>query len=843
MTAMGWFSRLLGKLARVSAQNPKVVLALALLLCGVSFFLVTRLQINTKVSALLPKDLPAMKEQRELIRDLGRGNWLIVLVEPPPDAPFSQYRNFIRRYKKGLEELSATREKGTPLSKGTMKEMGGYLSDHGLFLLDPADLPVLNERLSPEAMKERLSKRGFLGGIPFSKRFDPLGLLGFLMELILPSKKIVPDNSGDFFITKDKKHIFFIIGTEASPGNVKRTKKLLADAKKIEEAVWEKIQSKSKIALEPPKITWIGTHTILLDDKEVLDKALLINLVSSLLGTILLFYVFFRGVRPLFFTYLPLGMGILWTFALAQLSFGELNILTISIGGMLLGIGMDFPTYLLNRYYQRREEGEDLMDALENTWAETGRSVFFGAMTTCSAFFLMTLIHLQAFRELGFLAGAGLLLTLIAVFTVLPAILALGEGKIVLRRIRKYPHRLIRIPLQKTAWTLMGCLALFVFFGGLLFQFRLESPLQELYRSAHARDSLSMKAFQELSQILETTLLPIPLVVEGENLEQALELNDRLTLLLMRYRKEGKVAFIDTLSHWLPSEARQKQSLAILETLPNLDAKQFSKNYTDALPVMRFPGLTAYGKYRKAVERVLSSRETTDRTKMSAAGLGDILNNYLKETGSRFHVTSYIYLPVTEDYPAAKETLLKELTKEEMFQKGEVNYPSEEKVLREIRDLLRKDFILIGALASGAILILLLVCFRSVTLTLIGITPVVLGGVAALGSYGFIFGPMSIVNFLWMPIYFGLCLDDNIHIASGLRQDGGDLYGTLRNTGGAICFTSLTNMVGVGSMAVEPFPMLQQAGLFIVLALGWELVASLFFLPALLKLWQRKKIS
>jgi predicted RND superfamily exporter protein len=82
----------------------------------------------------------------------------------------------------------------------------------------------------------------------------------------------------------------------------------------------------------------------------------------------------------------------------------------------------------------------------------------------------------------------------------------------------------------------------------------------------------------------------------------------------------------------------------------------------------------------------------------------------------------------------------------------------------------------------------------------------------------------------------GLCLDDNIHIGNSLRHGSPSLQEILRNTGGAICFTSLTNMVGMGSMALAPIPLLKQAGIFVVLALAWELLASLFFLPALLRL-------
>ncbi len=93
------------------------------------------------------------------------------------------------------------------------------------------------------------------------------------------------------------------------------------------------------------------------------------------------------------------------------------------------------------------------------------------------------------------------------------------------------------------------------------------------------------------------------------------------------------------------------------------------------------------------------------------------------------------------------------------------------------------------------------------------------------------------MNFLWLLLYLGMATDDALHLINQGREVGNDWKNALRRTGNAICFTSLTTIVSFGSMAFGPFPIMQQAGILIALAMGWELIASLWILPALLALF------
>ncbi len=127
---------------------------------------------------------------------------------------------------------------------------------------------------------------------------------------------------------------------------------------------------------------------------------------------------------------LSLGVGIGWTFGWATVTIGELNLLSIVFLIALIGIGMDYLVQILTRYREER-----LLHARpEVIWAAVFRHVGPPINTAClgaaGAFLVSALTDFRGAAELGIIAGGGLLLCLLAGYTVLPAMLTLFPGKL-----------------------------------------------------------------------------------------------------------------------------------------------------------------------------------------------------------------------------------------------------------------------------------------------------------------------------------------------------------------------------------------------------------------------------
>jgi predicted RND superfamily exporter protein len=135
-------------------------------------------------------------------------------------------------------------------------------------------------------------------------------------------------------------------------------------------------------------------------------------------GVILvLIFLLFRNVKDVVLTLLPLGLGILWLFGalgLFKIQLDPANIVTLP---MILGIGVAYGVYVMDRY---REEGGIRIFA-----SSTGKAVVLSALTTLFGFGSMLFGQYRGLVSLGLVMSLGVIFTLISALVVLPQILAI----------------------------------------------------------------------------------------------------------------------------------------------------------------------------------------------------------------------------------------------------------------------------------------------------------------------------------------------------------------------------------------------------------------------------------
>jgi len=105
----------------------------------------------------------------------------------------------------------------------------------------------------------------------------------------------------------------------------------------------------------------------------------------------------------------------------------ELNIITAFIGGILLGMGIDFGVHLTARYMQERGDKKSLKEALNITMIQTGRALITAATTTAGALYLLFFSSFRGFWEFGLIAGTGIIITLITFLVFFPLAVVLLE--------------------------------------------------------------------------------------------------------------------------------------------------------------------------------------------------------------------------------------------------------------------------------------------------------------------------------------------------------------------------------------------------------------------------------
>jgi hypothetical protein len=102
---------------------------------------------------------------------------------------------------------------------------------------------------------------------------------------------------------------------------------------------------------------------------------------------------------------------------------------------------------------------------------------------------------------------------------------------------------------------------------------------------------------------------------------------------------------------------------------------------------------------------------------------------------------------------------------------------------------------------------------------------------------------INFLNFIALPITFGIGVDYGVNIVQRYRIEGrGNILRAVRGTGGAVALASLTTIIGYGSLLMAGNQAFVSFGRIAILGEIMTLLAALFSLPAILHLRDRRRL-
>lgn len=340
----------------------------------------SKLKVNMDLSGLLSDSNPAVVEMNHVSDMVGGGGYLIALVGPMVSP------------EKVLPQITETL-KDVPRIKYSYFERETYsLKDKALFLI------------SKKEFKQMLTNAQVL----FSdKKVDTTGLDlfddGDQTEDIKEAKKFFTDLKSKvpqdrYFLSQDKKYAMLLIKPEFGSTDLDSSEVLINDVNK---AMEKKFGTKVPYQLS-------GRYVEKIEDKQQFDRDIA---KTSIISTVLLIVVLFFGLgtmRAGLFTLAGVFMAMGQTIGLAYFFVGRINILTGFLLAILSGLGSEYGIHFVRRYILERQSGKDKLEAIEETYNVMGRSLFSAALTSASAFFILSISDFKGFSELGVIAGLGI---------------------------------------------------------------------------------------------------------------------------------------------------------------------------------------------------------------------------------------------------------------------------------------------------------------------------------------------------------------------------------------------------------------------------------------------------
>ena len=822
--------KILKKIAQISYRRYRLVLSIALVLTIVSLLLSFRLELKTDVIHLLPPESKAARVFCRAISSFGTFDYLIILMQ---GEDVKELENFSDSFAFELRKSDLIEGIDYKVSEELKRFFQEELVRRPYLYLSSINIKELKNKLSDEVIHRQIRENRRLLASPISFatknliQKDPFNLRSIFKEYILQQKGPYNfDLSRGYYLSSDQRALLMIIKPKRPPTDIKFGKELLKTIKEAEE----------KISKEGVRVGYTGGYIMALDDEKMIKRDIILTISLAFFLILTLFFITFRRKETFFFVSLPLLMGLAWTVGIASLYPRHLNMITFGFFPILIGLGVDYAIHIYNRYLEEKGKGKDTLSSLEITLSQTGEGIVTGALTTAVAFYSLTFTKFRGLSELGFLSGTGILACLLSMFFILPAILSWQARRSPAKTKKIKP--LSSFGLKKVSGFLLRSpkttLIISIFVTLILGLSALGVTFDSDFRSLRPKETPAFRIQDEIGEKFGSPSDPLMIIASGENKEEVLQTNERITQRIEELKKEGSIEHYQSPVSLLSSKKRVRENI---KELREFDFERIIATFKEALLKNDFR-IEAYQNYLDEMRDLKARLKGPISISNSGKNLEKMTKRYLIRDEEGFKVLALAY--------PEKKTL----SPKEADEFGERIKGNEKKIeitgvgiiASELKRLITKDFILATVLAFSGVFIMLLIHFRRIKVVILALIPLICGIIWMLGIMRLIGLKMNFVNVVVTPLILGIGIDDGIHIIHRyLEKKKEGVEDAIHHTGRAVVMTSLTTMVGFGSLIFAQYRGLATMGGLALLGVGLCLVASLTILPALLKITEDTK--
>ncbi|NLH84239.1 MAG: MMPL family transporter [Verrucomicrobia bacterium] len=605
----------------------------------------------------------------------------------------------------------------------------------------------------------------------------------------------------------------------------------------------------------------------------------LASVVALALCALIFIYGYQETGRPVKATFcLIIGLG--YTLGFATLVIGHLNILTITFMPILIGLAIDYGVHLISRYEEELRRGEAMETALTRAMVLTGQGILTGGLTTAGGFLAMGLTNFKGIQEMGIICGGGLVICLVPMMTLLPVLLLRGRQNVVDRQLSPAAERRawienlwLRRPVLTAGVTLALC--------GLA-----ATQLRKVYFDYNLvnMQSKGLPAVEYEKALIASTPKSVLFgAVVATNLAQAGALERQLTNL-------SAVASVDSINGFLSEDQTRKlavvgqikQELAAVRfsepdprpvELQELSAVLYSlrgylgaaleavraeqpelvpqfESLRDAIQALRKEMLR--GNDRQVAANALklaefqrrlfldirdtfqALRTQDDRAPLSVADLPPALRDRFIGVTGKYLLMVYPQGDIWQR--EVQETFIRQVEK---IYPDVTGTPVQ---LYYYTALLKESYEQAAWYSLGAIGLLVFFHFRSLTSVLLALVPVAIGSLWLAGLMGWLDVPFNPANIMTLPLVIGIGVTNGIHVLNRFAEEQSPSI-LARSTGKAVLVSCLTSMAGFGSLMLARHQGIYSLGCVMTTGLATCMIAGLTFLPALLNLLVRPRVS
>ncbi|MDR1952785.1 MAG: MMPL family transporter [Elusimicrobiota bacterium] len=633
-------------------------------------------------------------------------------------------------------------------------------------------LAVFNKKEIKERVEKNIDKLLLPTGI-FERKIialDPLNILPvFLEELKVFNFSNSLDINGGFVKSKDLTQILLLFDYDGNVLDLQKSQKIKETFEKIKENIPADVDV---FYMGAPRFTSENHETIIAD-------IFRISIISIVL-MIVLFLVFLRNKEALFI-YFAAPIVIVFAGVITNWIFGNLSIITLGFGSVLMGLTVDYFLYMFFA----------LKSADENQKFKTAQEMFkpitASAVTSIAAFLLLLFSGIEILRQTAVFCASGLIAALFISLFVSPFIFPSKNKQS--REIFQEKQK-VYLSYRKALFILFIIIASGV--AGFYYAEinvsaeSLNVSSKQLKDDREMFDKITGSAFNKNKMLF----------IFGSSIDEVLESNEKISALNPKYLK---------LSNVFPSNKTKEKNI------------ENWKRFWDDVKINQIENIAG---------EVLRKRNLKEN-------LFDNFYNFLKtargEISTDFNLNMFFNPIINLDAKFAFVNIIPSDAQIDGIEQFDCEIISNDLLIKKIAADVLSRFSKIFLFLFICSFIVLTLIFRSLKLSLIAIAPP-LCGISAFFAASALFGiEINLIAIYALPLLIGLGADYGVFMIYQ-KKTGAKLHPTK-----ALVIAALSTIIGFGSLTAAHHNVLFIIGFMVCSGIIVSILTSIFVLPSLIK--------
>ena len=743
-------------------------------------YLVSSIEFEEDISKLIPSSEESIELQK-VLKSTNFSDKLIVNIKRGSEGSFEDLSNYATEFIDSINKSSGNFIKhiqGKVTDEDLLETIDFVYENLPLFL-DANDYKTISNKIKEDSIeavtisnyKSILSPSGMITKNMILK--DPLGLS------FIALKKMQSLNIGDqfilengFVVTKDKTNILLFITPKTASSETGDNSEFVDQLYEVQNHLNNKFNSKVEGE-------YFGGIIIAVANARQIKNDIQITVSISLTVLLVILIVFYKKLSIPIVLFVPTIIGGLLAGVVLLLVRDKISAISLGLGSVLLGITLDYSLHILTHLRNNNN--------IKSLYKDVTQPILMSSFTTAIAFLCLLFIKSQALQDLGIFAAVSVLGASVFALLFIPQIYKPSEKKstktTVLDKISHFKfHR------SKVSFALLGIVFLVSLFtyNNVMFN----KDLSKL----NFMPSEMITSEENLDRLTNFSSKSLYITSYSNDLDHALSVNDFVHDQLNELKKSNTIYNYSSIGALVFSQKVQQDKIAKWNSFWSEKTINDTKN-----------NLVFYGEelgfkpktfqiFYKLLSKEFQPLKVDDYQKIKTF----LVDDYINESQDFTTVTSLIKV---------KEENLDEVVK--IF-KGQENLMliDRKQVNETFLGNLKDNFNELILYSLLAVVLILLLFYKSLSLTLITSVPIVLTWLLTIGIMGLLGIEFNVFNIIISSFIFGLGIDYSIFMTNALIKDY--TYGTksVSTYKISILLSVITTVLGVGVLVFAKHPAL-----------------------------------